>query len=210
MFRIGETTSEIMCRKADVWQSKTNNLEDNFNVSDTSQQVVEGEMELPDNLKNSSNLNTLDEDVKDTIKRDLKAVGIKFVHVLYPKQKKTLLKDWDLWGPLILCVFLAMKAELSSLELSTFPAIALEVFKCFHNLNPSYMNEIVIPKISQYNLRNTNIATLQHKKHVHSDLHFFSFYGAKIWNAQPNTLQEATTITMFKKLIKTWSGISYM
>ncbi|XP_065282978.1 protein YIPF6-like isoform X2 [Dermacentor albipictus] len=52
--------------------------------------------------------NTLDEPVLTTIVRDLKAIGIKFAHVLYPKQKNTILRDWDLWGPLILCVFLAI------------------------------------------------------------------------------------------------------
>lgn len=29
------------------------------------------------------------------------------MHVLYPKEKLTLLKEWDLWGPLILCTFMA-------------------------------------------------------------------------------------------------------
>lgn len=51
--------------------------------------------------------NTLDEPISKTIKRDLSAVGTKFLHVLYPKEKKSLLKEWDLWGPLILCTFMA-------------------------------------------------------------------------------------------------------
>jgi len=51
--------------------------------------------------------NTLDEPIRETIKRDLGAVGTKFYHVLYPVEKKSLLKDWDLWGPLILCTFMA-------------------------------------------------------------------------------------------------------
>lgn len=55
--------------------------------------------------------NTLDEPVKVTILRDVKTVGIKFWHVLYPRQRKTLLRDWDLWGPLILCTFLAMMLQ---------------------------------------------------------------------------------------------------
>lgn len=60
--------------------------------------------------------NTLDEPVKETIKRDLKAVGLKFFHVLYPKHKKALLQDWDLWGPLILCVFLALMLHGSAID----------------------------------------------------------------------------------------------
>merc|ERR550519_303006 len=51
--------------------------------------------------------NTLDEPISQTIKRDLSAVATKFLAVLYPKEKKSLLKEWDLWGPLILCTFMA-------------------------------------------------------------------------------------------------------
>ncbi|XP_030763620.1 protein YIPF6 [Sitophilus oryzae] len=81
---------------------------------------VEGEMNIPTN-KNAQYLgqpdfNTLDEPIKDTIMRDVKAVGIKFGHVLFPKEKKTLLKEWDLWGPLMLCTFMAMVLQGSSLS----------------------------------------------------------------------------------------------
>ncbi|XP_043246858.1 protein YIPF6-like [Amphibalanus amphitrite] len=55
--------------------------------------------------------NTLDEPIKETIMRDLKAVGTKFWHVMYPREKKALLKEWDLWGPLILCTILAVMLQ---------------------------------------------------------------------------------------------------
>ncbi|KAG8230403.1 hypothetical protein J437_LFUL010204 [Ladona fulva] len=58
--------------------------------------------------QSSIEFNTLDEPIRDTVLRDLKAVGLKFYHVLYPKEKQSLLKEWDLWGPLILCTFMAM------------------------------------------------------------------------------------------------------
>ena len=51
--------------------------------------------------------NTLDEPIKETVLRDLRAVGQKFFHVLYPVEKKSLLREWDLWGPLILCTMMA-------------------------------------------------------------------------------------------------------
>jgi hypothetical protein len=53
-------------------------------------------------------VSTLDEPVMATIARDLKAVGYKFGHVFFPKKSNLLLKDWDLWGPLSLCIFLAI------------------------------------------------------------------------------------------------------
>ncbi|RLU16885.1 hypothetical protein DMN91_010954 [Ooceraea biroi] len=65
---------------------------------------VEGEMTVGTKQKSTlgePEFNTLDEPIKDTILRDVRAVGKKFLHVLYPKEKKSLLKEWDLWGPLV-------------------------------------------------------------------------------------------------------------
>ncbi|XP_072532735.1 protein YIPF6 [Salminus brasiliensis] len=73
---------------------------------------VEGEIAVPLSSRSADDeISTLDEPVKDTILRDLKAVGQKFVHVLYPKKSSALLRDWDLWGPLLLCVTLALMLQ---------------------------------------------------------------------------------------------------
>lgn len=70
---------------------------------------VEGEISVPaGSSKADDEFSTLDEPVKETILRDLRAVGKKFIHVLYPKRSSALLRDWDLWGPLLLCVTLAL------------------------------------------------------------------------------------------------------
>ncbi|XP_077586965.1 protein YIPF6 [Stigmatopora nigra] len=72
---------------------------------------VEGDISVPTTSsggRDDDEMSTLDEPVKETILRDLRAVGKKFVHVLYPKQSSELLRDWDLWGPLLLCVTLAL------------------------------------------------------------------------------------------------------
>ncbi|CAB3365047.1 Hypothetical predicted protein [Cloeon dipterum] len=80
------------------------NLEGNMSVPNSGTAQVEGNLEF----------NTLDEPIKTTVMRDLKAVGVKFQSVLYPKEKKSLLKEWDLWGPLLLCTFMAMILQGSS------------------------------------------------------------------------------------------------
>ncbi|KAG0412834.1 hypothetical protein HPB47_010025 [Ixodes persulcatus] len=77
---------------------------------------LEGEIAADKPPEEQREFNTLDEPVLTTITRDLKAIGIKFIHVLYPRQKNTLLRDWDLWGPLILCVFLATMLQQSEDE----------------------------------------------------------------------------------------------
>uniref|UniRef100_A0A8C4V7X1 Protein YIPF n=11 Tax=Neoaves TaxID=3078114 RepID=A0A8C4V7X1_FALTI len=73
---------------------------------------VEGEITVPVGSHSpDEDYSTLDEPVRDTIMRDLKAVGKKFVHVMYPKKSSALLRDWDLWGPLVLCVSLALMLQ---------------------------------------------------------------------------------------------------
>ena len=54
--------------------------------------------------ENDSLTDTLDEPIRDTILRDLKAVGKKFHHVFIPSKSSSnheLLRDWDLWGPML-------------------------------------------------------------------------------------------------------------
>ncbi|GAA5971461.1 hypothetical protein JCM21900_002213 [Sporobolomyces salmonicolor] len=51
---------------------------------------------------------TLDEPVSETIMRDLRAIGNKIIQVLYPRSENAVLRDWDLWGPLIFCLTLAI------------------------------------------------------------------------------------------------------
>jgi len=84
---------------------------DGGNIGDE-EPVLAGSISVPGTTGQSDGaggveFNTLDEPIITTIKRDLKAVGTKFLHVLWPKEKKSLLKEWDLWGPLILCTFMA-------------------------------------------------------------------------------------------------------
>jgi len=56
----------------------------------------------------SSDISTLDEPVSVTIMRDLTMVGNKMLCVLNPRKANIqTLKNWDLWGPLILCLTLA-------------------------------------------------------------------------------------------------------
>lgn len=54
---------------------------------------------------------TLNEHVCRTLLRDLKSISQKIMFVLIPwrcsTQGKNRLKDWDLWGPLLLCLLLA-------------------------------------------------------------------------------------------------------
>ncbi|KAG0149314.1 hypothetical protein CROQUDRAFT_653890 [Cronartium quercuum f. sp. fusiforme G11] len=61
--------------------------------------------------RHGSGLNTLDEPISETIMRDLSAIGSKIVLILYPagsSSSKAVLREWDLWGPLVACLGLAV------------------------------------------------------------------------------------------------------
>ena len=55
---------------------------------------------------------TLDEPVSETIMRDLREVGAKLKLVVLPRASQAgvleRLKEWDLWGPLLVCLTLSM------------------------------------------------------------------------------------------------------
>jgi len=55
-------------------------------------------------------INTLDEPVVETIKRDLRMIFYKLKYVMNPRMREEAakeLRNWDLWGPLLLCLALA-------------------------------------------------------------------------------------------------------
>ncbi|KAK1927134.1 putative vesicle-mediated transport-related protein [Papiliotrema laurentii] len=56
-------------------------------------------------------VSTLDEPVSETIMRDLRSIYTKLLQVVYPPKgggNNELLRDWDLWGPLVICLGLAI------------------------------------------------------------------------------------------------------
>ncbi|TPX37443.1 hypothetical protein SmJEL517_g00746 [Synchytrium microbalum] len=59
-------------------------------------------------------LDTLDEPVSETLLRDLRAIRNKLMQVLIPRGNKDLLRDWDLWGPLLLCLTLAIRLGITA------------------------------------------------------------------------------------------------
>ena len=69
-------------------------------------------------------VSTLDEPVSVTIMRDVKAIGQKLGHVFFPKNSDILLKDWDLWGPLSLCVILSILLQGNSEKNKNAPEFA--------------------------------------------------------------------------------------
>jgi len=72
---------------------------DSFSASATAADIREGRYQ------------TLDEPVRETIMRDVRSVAEKIKYVMMPQardERASRLKDWDLWGPLLLCLSLGL------------------------------------------------------------------------------------------------------
>ncbi|KAL3319983.1 Yip1 member 6 [Cichlidogyrus casuarinus] len=76
-------------------------------------QLLEGDMSSNVKVSDQEILSTLDEPIKTTIQRDLASIWIKFQYVLFPRSGNALLKEWDLWGPLVLCLVLSVLLQTS-------------------------------------------------------------------------------------------------
>ncbi|XP_053208914.1 protein YIPF6-like [Panonychus citri] len=77
--------------------------------------LLEGEMISKDGFSSGidqTSFDTLDEPVRVTLLRDLQSVASKMKYILFPisrtEIRKHFLRDWDLWGPLLLCTFMAL------------------------------------------------------------------------------------------------------
>ena len=98
-------------------------------------------------------------------------------------------------------------AGYESLHLRRLKAIACEVFKSLHALNPSYMMDLFKRKYLTYDLRDGNILVQPDFKKVRYGRNTFSYYGAHIWNLLPNHLkEEANDVQTFKRIIGSWQG----
>jgi len=81
-----------------------------FHETATTSIDLEGDIQVA-GISDAEDESTLDEPIISTIKRDLHAIGKKFLYVLVPRESGSLLRDWDLWGPLILCILLAIMLQ---------------------------------------------------------------------------------------------------
>merc|ERR1712118_107499 len=63
-----------------------------------------------ENPQGQPQMSTLDETVGETLMRDVKMVANKLQFVAFPRGGgvQQLGRDWDLWGPLVLCLLLSM------------------------------------------------------------------------------------------------------
>ena len=116
---------------------KKNNFSEQSTVIQVPQSIGSDNYNI--DLNSSNDKGTLDESVQTTINRDLKLIYNKLklvINPLIPKEKKyNQIKQWDLWGPLLLNLILAFTLTLNTKAIiylnNQFLGVNASIFQMF-------------------------------------------------------------------------------
>ena len=86
----------------------------------------------------------------------------------------------------------------------------LEIYKTINRLNPAFMTEISNLSDSKEPARKQNVLNLKvtEPNQVKYGARSLRVLGPKIWNNLPAHVKSAPNLLSFKRLIKSWDGIS--
>jgi hypothetical protein len=93
-----------------------------------------------------------------------------------------------------------------SMHLARLKSIAIEVFKCVYNINPTFMNDMFVVKDMPRDLRDPSILVIPRFSKVMYGRKTFSYYGAHLWNLLPNDFKHVLDFNSFKNLLSKWEG----
>ena len=79
------------------------------------------------------------------------------------------------------------------------------VYKSFHSLVPSCINEQLIERHSSFNLHDKHSLSIPRVQSTKYGLHSFRYSASKYWNMLPEVLRSAQSLHVFKSKIKSIS-----
>ena len=99
------------------------------------------------------------------------------------------------------------KSNSSTLYLKRVRIIAQETFKVINNQSPLYSRELIRFRNSRYPTRNTNVDIyIPRVNQVKFGKRSFTYEAPVLWNSLPNEIRTVESFSVFKGLMKTWSG----
>ena len=72
------------------------------------------------------------------------------------------------------------------------------VYKSFHGLVPSYINELLVERNSSYSLRSKHSLSIPRVQSTKYRLRSFCYTASKYWNMLPGVLRTAVSLHVFK------------
>ena len=99
---------------------------------------------------------------------------------------------------------LLKRGNFLSLSVLRLRALAIEVYKCFRGINPSYMNDIFQPKTSSYSLRDPFLLKQPKFSTKTYGYRSFGYFGSKLWNQLPVEIKSSNSLPIFKNRLTKW------
>ena len=99
---------------------------------------------------------------------------------------------------------LLKRGNFLSLKAYRIKCLAVEVFKCVHEFNATYLNRLFIEPLPHYNFRDRRRLN-QPKSHTYTyGFRSFRYSGSKLWNFLPRAIKNTNDSNGFKKNITEW------
>ena len=97
------------------------------------------------------------------------------------------------------------KAKKITMEIARLRRLCLEIYKTINRLNPAFMTEIFQLPVRKENILNLKVTRPNQVRYGERS---FRVLGPKIWNNLSAHVKSALNLLSFKRLIKSWDGIS--
>ena len=82
--------------------------------------------------------------------------------------------------------------------------LGIETYKCFHGLNPDYLNKLFKQTSTKYNLRDSCRLEQPKFSTFSYGQRSFRYYGSKLWNLLPFSVKNTNDLNIFKTNITRW------
>ena len=99
-------------------------------------------------------------------------------------------------------------ANTEHLHVKRIKEMACEVFKIVNNIAPSFIQNLITLKCSQYSMRKENTAVVPKANTSKYGLKSFVHDGPRVWNSLPNEMRKTFNYGEFRRLIRNWDGPS--
>ena len=99
-------------------------------------------------------------------------------------------------------------ANTEHLHVKRIKEVACEVFKIVNNIAPTFIQNLIMLKCSQYSMRKDNTAVVPKANTSKYGLKSFVHDGPRIWNSLPNEMRKIVNYGEFRRLIRNWDGPS--
>ena len=92
-----------------------------------------------------------------------------------------------------------------SIHQRNLQVLAVVMFKIYRNISTKILNDIFLPKINSYDLRNKSTFESRKVNSVYHGTESLSFLGPKIWDLVPPEMKEIECLEVFKNKIKSFT-----